>query len=419
MEAKAEISASTVSNIEHGKIHVQTDNLETYANVFNLSLKQILHQIKTSNNEDELIAKELSHIETKIDRVKPEIILRNLRKIKVSNKSHAWYCYLLGKAYFNKKKYPKAFDYFKETIQFIDEHPELEKTNLKACSYKELGRVVYFQNQINKALEYNQLGLDCYKEDGQRKWILHYLTICKAIYLEKLEKIDQALNTLEELWNEKDKIQSLEIVLNMIELRSLILKKTSLYDKAIKYAYEGINLALLNQMDDRAIELYTTLGIIYRHKNEINQAEKCFLSALELEVSKKKEYLLISTYTQLGAVYLDKKNWTLAEKNLLKAISIEADDALRKCHALTFLGDCFFYQKQLDKALTYYNQAYSHANDHDFIQPLYKVTIRLARYWKDIDKSQYYSYLDKMLSIAIELEKDSLKIKHMNNKGEL
>lgn len=128
---------------------------------------------------------------------------------------------------------------------------------------------------------------------------------------------------------------------------------------------------------------------------------------------------MISTYTQLGAVYLDKKNWTLAEKNLLKAISIEADDALRKCHALTFLGDCFFYQKQLDKALTYYNQAYSHANDHDFIQPLYKVTIRLARYWKDIDKSQYYSYLDKMLSIAIELEKDSLKIKHMNNKGEL
>jgi transcriptional regulator with XRE-family HTH domain len=242
LEAKAHISASTVSNIEHGRPHVQKEKLEAYANIFNLSLRKILQHLKETNEEDALIARELSHIETKIDRVKPDIILKSLNNVKVTNQAHAWYCYLLGKAHFNKKKYHKAFDNFQEAVHFIDEHPELLETNLKACCYKEIGRVLYFQNQLNKALEFNQLGIDCYQENGQRQWISHYLAICKAIYLEKLEKVDEALNALEELWKEKDQIKSLEVVLNMIELRALILKKTSLYDKATKYAIEGISL---------------------------------------------------------------------------------------------------------------------------------------------------------------------------------
>jgi len=376
--------------------------------------------IRKTDEEDVFIAHELSHIEKKIDRVDPEISLKNLNKIKINNKFKAWYSYLFGKAYFNKKVYPKALDYFKEAIQFIEDHPELEATNLIACTYKEMGRIFYFQNQIDKALEYNQRGLDCFQEDGKRKWIYHYLMVCQAIYLEKLDQIDQALQVLEELWPEKDQIQSLEVVLNMIELRALILKKTGLYNKAIKYANEGLELALINDMNDRAVELYTTVGIIHRFKNEIDQAEKMFLSALELEIDKKKEYLLISTYTQLGAVYLDKNKWTDAEKYLLEAISIEADDALRKCHALMFLGDCFYHQKQYEKAINYYNQAYDYAKKHDFTQQLYNIIIRLAQYWKKVDQSRYYNYLDKMLKIAIRLEKaTSLKVNNLLLEEEL
>jgi hypothetical protein len=49
---------------------------------------------------------------------------------------------------------------------------------------------------------------------------------------------------------------------------------------------------------------------------------------------------------------------------------------------------------------------------------VYKITIRLARYWKNIDKTQYYSHLDKMLSIALKLENSSLKPNLLNHEEE-
>ncbi|TCP65525.1 tetratricopeptide repeat protein [Baia soyae] len=99
-----------------------------------------------------------------------------------------------------------------------------------------------------------------------------------------------------------------------------------------------------------------------------NQAERCFLEALKLKDSIKREYIAVKTYRQIGELYtiLDKKE--KAVDNLKKAVKLgkETNDALRTCEALISLGDFYAKYGDFKKAGTKYQQALVLAEKHSF-----------------------------------------------------
>lgn len=166
----------------------------------------------------------LRSIENNIDFVSPDQGLKELKQLKMENNdpylSHTEH--LIAKAYQYKGNWRKACDHYQRAIQIYDSHPEIADTNLKSACLYNLGRIWYRKNDIRQALEFANKGLTAFIPDGARIFDKYNLLISKVIYLEKLERNDEALDILLDLLqNHMDQIDS-EIKLNLYQMLALL-----------------------------------------------------------------------------------------------------------------------------------------------------------------------------------------------------
>jgi tetratricopeptide (TPR) repeat protein len=318
----------------------------------------------------------------------------------------AYTFYLKGKAFLKRKSWNKAHNHFNETIRIIDKNPELETTNYKASAYHELGLTCYYQNYLEKALHFVNKGIQCFQKQGERKYLRHLLLISKAIYLEKMDRLLDSLNVLNTLWEEIEFIQNIFVILNMYETKALILKKLKQYDEAIHYAFQGIELARINRIHDRSLELWTALGSIYLQLGNFKEAESCFLAALEMKERIKNEYLIVNPYSELGILYLKLGKIEEAISRLETAVQLgrKTNDALRLIMALIYLGDCHSHQKSYSKAYDIYKEAHELSHQHQFTYLQKDIVLRLIQCCQHVDKERYPIYIDELVRLELILK---------------
>jgi tetratricopeptide (TPR) repeat protein len=299
-----------------------------------------------------------------------------------------------GKCYDHKGQWKKAQAQYLKTLSLLNQFPDLEETNLKAATYHELGRCCYYQNNLEQALHYIEKGLESYNKSEDREYILYHLMISKAIYLEKLNRNEEANRTLEIMWKNIDKIDSIEIRLSMYEVQSVLLNKQELYERATQFALRGIQMARLDLNVDRSFELWTALGESYKNLGDFFKAEICFRTALKLENRIRKKNILVSTYTKLGMLYLMTKKIPLAQNALLKAVQIgqKTNDALKNCDALIALGDCYMKQNKDSEARSCLQQAYNLAEKHNLKNLLPDILVKLAKCCEREDPLNFEKY---------------------------
>jgi tetratricopeptide (TPR) repeat protein len=266
--------------------------------------------------ESEELQLRLISIESIIDLSSPEEGLEELRGLGISH-AHplsVWVPYLRGKIYYYKKNWKKAHKYFFDCIHSIqNQYPEMAVTNLRAICYHELSLIEYILNNLQQALKYSQEALKVLLPDGEKSYIRDFILISKAIYLQKLNRFEEAQHVLEELTQKRGVndpahessffSESKEVILNLYEVQATILRQGRMHTQAIRHALKGIDLARIDRMYDRAFELWTTLGSIYNDQNKLKLAEICFLTALKFKKLIKKEKMLAYVYTQLGFLY--------------------------------------------------------------------------------------------------------------------
>jgi len=148
--AEPGLAVSTVSNIENKKVYVSEKKVRRYCEKIGIDfdkVPQILEQRKIK--QEPVIKTQLQSIESLIDCYDPKIARKELRKLEIPPEYvelHAYYYYLLGRSLIpNQSKAERAFF---RSMEMIDEHPELKRTNLKAASYCELGVCSYLQNDL-------------------------------------------------------------------------------------------------------------------------------------------------------------------------------------------------------------------------------------------------------------------------------
>src|SRR5690606_12652804 len=107
------------------------------------------------------------------------------------------------------------------------------------------------------------------------------------------------------------KINHMSVLLNLYDLHGGIYKKLEMYDDAIKYVEEGLELARINQEQYRAVELWTTLGSIYIEMKKLTIAEDCLNIALKLKEKLSKKYLFTTVYVKLGELYMEQGKFDL------------------------------------------------------------------------------------------------------------
>lgn len=357
--ADQEISPATISNIERGLPNVSMDKIVYLAKKLGHTIPELLKQDREAEENTRL---KLRSIENEIDLIDPDEGFQELKRLdKKTAEAYAHVIgYLKGKCLNKKGQWKKAESCFFDAIKVIDQRPDLEKSNIKSACFNELGVIYYYKLNLEKALYYTQEGIDCYIDDGERKYYKCTLLTNKALYLEQLGLLEEALHTIEQVAAKKDDFISPHSILNLYHICTKIYRKMGMFDKAIQYAIEGIEKARLSKMYDQSFRLWLALGNIYLDKNELDRAESCYLMALKLRKKATKERLSISACIQLGLLYVKQRKWQLAETNLQEAIkgSEKMNDMLKYTQAVTILGDSFLERGMWSEATQLFEKAF-------------------------------------------------------------
>lgn len=405
--SEGKISTGTISHIENGGFRVSKDKLKYWCSVINVDLDKVLLSNPTEELTEEDLIFELKAIEHTLDRVDIEEGWERLQQINLT-KDHSLAStiyYLKGKYYSKKKQWDQAHVYFTRAIDIEKGYSKQRANNIKSACYHELGRVTYFESNLKEALALVQKGLDEFVKNGERKYYLYYLMVSKVIYLKSMNRIEEALLSLEELYQHKCDIETTSVLLNMADLQTELLNRTERYEEATKYALEGIELARIESNFDRLFDLWTVLGTSYMNLKKWKKAEKCFLEALKLKNKINKEYLPITTYKQIGKLYSILDKTELAIDNLKKAVHLgkKTSQALRTCESLIALGDCYFNQNQYKRAEYEYEQALALAEQHSFSTQEDILIIKLVCCYIYQESDKFKLFVDRLVNILVRL----------------
>lgn len=408
--ADKNISCATISNIERGKSSTQQKSKLMYlCEKLGMDIYALPELIEKNILQKKRIKMKLEALEGILE-FDPEGVLEELESISLTNLDllYAFSQYLRGKCYSIKKSWTNAKNHFVECIRIVDKNYEaLGKTNLKAASLNELGRVFYFKNDLKQALACVEQGITVFEPEGERLYYKQVLYICKAMYLDKLDETQESLKALDYLWQEIDKIQKLDVLLNMYELKANLLSKHKLYKEAMVVAEKGLNIARLNQQYDRAVELCNEIGKIHIYLNEWEEARHAFETACRYESVLKNHSLLIPSFIQLGLLYLRWGNHELAESYLVKAVSLTKNDieVLKFIEAYKALGDCYLEKGEIQTALITYQRAFEKCKEQKLLQKQNELLVKMCKCVEKNNKKLFNQYLENLYQIQVELVK--------------
>ncbi|MCH5586487.1 helix-turn-helix transcriptional regulator [Shimazuella sp. AN120528] len=413
--ADEQISKSTISNAERG-LPIVTEAMYLYL-AEKLKIKHsLLNVLEESEQQEQAVMEQLLALEGMIS-TDPIEALQKLEQIKQNYSItkntylYALHTFLLGRCAFEQKKWQKSKTLLKEVVERTKQQRSLASTNLFSACMNDLGRIAYYENQIEDALHYSIDGLSRLDKQGERAHYRFHLLLNKGIYLEKMNEPEKALEAIQDLEKEINSYSSIcdalyvihvDIIIQMHSMYASIYNELQLYQKAFGYVKNGIIIAQKNKQFDQLLLLRTTLGIILSNLGRTNEAKKCYLEILELRKRVDHEHDFVFAYVELGQLYIKQKNWLEAEKTLKQAIAISKrnNDLMHLMECSIRLGDCFVEQQQYRQAIKYYEEAQRYLPVSENLQKEREIITNLGYcYFQLGDKVSLEIYQQKSLQI--------------------
>lgn len=278
-------SLSTLSNIERGFISVSDDKFVEYAKELGIAEDLFGIEDEMSKREKDIM-KELKHIE--------DILTGNtkvaLERIKAYSDIHHFHDantfagFLKAKIYYEQRSYKKAKKQFELTLNKLDECPKLANSNLQCICYNELARIEYYDNQdFETCYELTNQAIDVFVPDGERTHFKGYLFLNQTIYLEGLNRIEEACQFAEKLLAEKENFKTNSfIIIQAYERYAVILTKLGLPLKALDYVKTGEQIAQDNKSYRRLVSIWITMGDVYLALGRLEEAKLSYQKSQDL-----------------------------------------------------------------------------------------------------------------------------------------
>jgi tetratricopeptide (TPR) repeat protein len=417
--ADEQISKSTISNAERG-LPIVTEAMYEYL-LEKLELTHSLQSMLEESEQQEKEAKEaLLALESMIS-TDPEESLQKLQyiqhtyDIQKNTPLYALHTFLLGRCAFEQKKWEKSKTYLHEVVERTKQQSSLTSTNLFSACMNDLGRIAFYENQVEDALRYTTDGLAYLDNNGERTHYQFHLLLNKGIYLEKMREPERALEAIQELDREILKLSSIyevlyivhvDVIVQMHNMYASLYMELQMYQKALEYAKKAVQISRKNKYFRNLMNSQTYLGIIYANSGETQKAEKCFLDTLELEKRVEFDDHLPFAYVELGELYIKQKNWEKAETILKQAlhISLRNEDFIHLIECTIKLGDCFVEQKKYEQAIPYYLKAEELILESGDLESENAVVINLGYCYKQLgDQSELEKYQRRALQVNTKI----------------
>ncbi len=292
-------------------------------------------------------------------------ITQNLnRTLELANKANVWSAKikfykgacmsytLKGNTYFHQGNYIKTLPNYQKSLKIATTH---HLTAHIAKAYLDLGAL------------YMQIG-DFYKS---------------LSYELKAEKYAQELN---------QKIELAKVFGNIGLLENYMHDR----DKAIKYLKESSEYAGQNKSIQALLD--NNLGVIYREKNDLNQALKYQLRAKKLREQRHDSIGLAYSYFNIANIYLDKKELNKALNYHRKSIAIRKKLKLKNDLSYSYdeLGTIYFMKSDFKKAIKYAGLSYQLALPlHSLVNEQRSLKLLSDIYSRQNNYKTAYNYREK------------------------
>jgi tetratricopeptide (TPR) repeat protein len=316
-------SLSTLSNIERGFISVSDDKYVEYAKELGIAEDLFGIEDEMTKREKEIM-KELKHIED-ISIGNQTVALERihmLTDIQHFSDAIAFAEYLKGRIYYFKQDFKRSKKHFKLALKKLDECPKLADWNLQCICYSELGRIAFYDNQDYEAsYQLTNQAISVFVPNGDREYFKGYLLLNQSIYLENLNRIEEASQFAEKLLKEKENFESnLFIIIQGYERYAVILTKLGLPLKALEYAEHGLKIALNNKFYLRLFSMWITIGDIYCELGNLEEAKINYQKSLDfIHHVTDMPHLICEMYFRFAQTLLKMGEIEQAEEKLLHA----------------------------------------------------------------------------------------------------
>ncbi|MFD1396521.1 helix-turn-helix domain-containing protein [Kroppenstedtia eburnea] len=403
--ADENISPATISNVERGVPHVGREKALYLIKKLEIDLDRVQELLQGQQLELERMEKALFRAECLQDLGDPRQALKKLAKLEVKN-SHpfaSYYYYILGKCHNRLGHWAKAERALFNALRLGDE----SDTNIISAAYTELSLLSYYQNDLEAALKYINNGIQAFKNNRDRPQFKYIMQRNKAIYLERLGRLGEAINIVHEVWDSLGEIEQIETKLSFYWLRSELSQRTGVYQEAIQYAEAGLELARFNYQPSHMFDLWIVLAEVYMKQGDWEQAEECFDLALTLrgKISSSDRDKFITAYSRLGLLYMKLNRQEEAAEMLEKAIRLgeSCDDVPRLTTALHLMGDFHLQQNKREEAAVYYRRELEMARKHHLKKKEYQALLRLAQCFENVDEQEFARLTRRMYKVQLEL----------------
>lgn len=181
------------------------------------------------------------------------------------------------------------------------------------------------------------------------------------------------------------------------------------YNSAIKYAQKAIKVARENQYKEEEGDACTTLGQIYSRIEDYNGAIEMLTKGLEYRQEVNAQFAVSSSLNLIARTYTLSKNYDSAIEYYNKSLELRESIGDKNGLPWTFLGFASMYQQMgdLNQSSAYYNRALANKNENKRLELLCLIGLgKIASENEELDKG--LTYLNNALETAKELKMKSL-----------
>ncbi|MCH5585137.1 helix-turn-helix domain-containing protein [Shimazuella sp. AN120528] len=297
---KMELGKTTISYMERGLPTVGDDRYIQYAEFLGIA-EELFGVVDEATERERSVMEELLHIEDIITGNPKEAstLLAEL-DVNMFQTAKVFATFLKGRIAFVLQKRKDSRDLLNKALLGLDECPDLAHFNLHAICLNDLGRLAFYEEDYQSALEHTEKAINVFQENGERIYYKPYLYLNKVIYLEELGRDEEACRELEFLYEHIDKIkENIAPVIQIYEQFATLLLKTGQPLKALEYAQKGHQVAWKNRQYRRLFSIWSLMGEIYVALGRLNEAKIRYRKAIAY-----REY--VSDYPdRIGITYLN------------------------------------------------------------------------------------------------------------------
>lgn len=302
-------------------------------------------------------------------------------------------------------------------------------------SYSNLGIYNYFISKYYEAIKYYDIAIEYAIKTNSKKQ-LSFLYNYKGVALERMGEFKEAIEEyhrsikIKEETNNKLGIAYTSSNIGSLYIEIYRLRKDKEHLTKAKEYIEKSLLVFLELEDERGIAIaYSNLGLLYDNKREFEQAIDYYLKTIEIDEKNNASISdLVIDYNNVGSCYEEKKDYELAIYYYGKALTLckKSNYPHGLVLVLSNLASCHYSMDQLDKALSYIQEAERKLDKEKFSEIRLQIDLIFYLVYKkrkEFNKSLYHyeQYMQKKDSISstekvIEIARIEAKHKYEKEK---